>query len=328
MSQQFTAWSEGIPRMVALADRFSSEGHMNLNKLIEAVVYAQTRRAAWRYRPQVTRESMPAELEASLQFLRSQGADQALIETLQNGYQGLLESDVNEFLFAEAPDVFVCRTCGHVAMQEVPERCPDCGSWPGRFRKFAAVFNMDNMEPINPVEVISLFASNAIDLVGLVEGLSEDQLSQKPAADEWSMREHVAHFYDAQEMLDTRLELMLNQDDPELVALAIYEDAGKDKGRPDTTAGLLSEFLNLRARSIALLEELPLKDLWRTGRHTEFGRITVLRQVAYLAYHEQTHLPEIEALRGKGLVRYFWVGMDSWGFWFPGQIPIPTVRCR
>ncbi|MCJ7536942.1 MAG: hypothetical protein MUO57_15545 [Anaerolineales bacterium] len=27
------------------------------------------------------------------------------------------------------------------------------------------------------------------------------------------------------------------------------------------------------------------------------GRITILRQVAYLAYHEQTHLPEIEALR-------------------------------
>ena len=155
------------------------------------------------------------------------------------------------------------------------------------------------MEPLNPVEVIQLFASNAIDLVGLVEGLSDEQLSQKPAADEWSMRDHVAHFYDAQEMLDTRLELMLEHDDPELAAMAIYEDAGEDEGRPDTTVGLLSEFLNLRARSITLLEGLPLKDLWRTGVHTEFGRITVLRQVAYLAYHEQTHLPEIEALREK-----------------------------
>jgi rubrerythrin len=301
MIQQSTAWSEGIPRMVALAERFSSEGHMNLNKLIEAAVYAQTRRAAWRYQPQVTKESMPSELEASLQFLTAQGADQALVESLQKGHQGLLESESNEFLIVDAPDAYVCRNCGHVAMQAAPDRCPDCGSWPGRFRRFTATFNMDNMEPINPVDVISLFAHNAIDLVGLVEGLSEEQLSQKPAANEWSMREHVAHFYDAQEMLDTRLELMLNQDDPELVALAIYEDAGIEQGRPDTTAGLLSEFLNLRAKSIALLESLPLKDLWRTGRHTEFGRITVLRQVAYLAYHEQTHLPEIEALRERFL---------------------------
>lgn len=79
--------------------------------------------------------------------------------------------------------------------------------------------------------------------------------------------------------------------------MEIYEEAGEDEGRPDTTSSLLSEFLNLRARSIAILEGLPLKDLWRTGRHTEFGRITILRQVAYLAYHEQTHLPEIEGLR-------------------------------
>ena len=78
--------------MVALAERCASEGHMNLNKLVEAAVYAQTRRAAWRYRPQVTRESIRGqrELEASLQFLNGQGADPALVETLKNGYQGLL----------------------------------------------------------------------------------------------------------------------------------------------------------------------------------------------------------------------------------------------
>jgi rubrerythrin len=296
MSQQS---SEGIPRMVALAERFASEGHMNLNKLLEAAVYAQTRRAAWRYRPVVTKASMAAELDASLQFMTREGINPELVEALKMGLQGLEESPGSVVLFSDAPDAYVCRNCGHLAMGAAPERCPDCGFWPGRTRKFTAVFNMDNMEPLNPVEVIQLFASNAIDLVGLVEGLSDEQLSQKPAADEWSMREHVAHFYDAQEMLDTRLELMLEHDDPELAAMAIYEEAGEDEGRPDTTVGLLSEFLNLRARSITLLEGLPLKDLWRTGVHTEFGRITVLRQVAYLAYHEQTHLPEIEALREK-----------------------------
>lgn len=39
------------------------------------------------------------------------------------------------------------------------------------------------------------------------------------------------------------------------------------------------------------------RDLWRTGRHPEFGQLTVLRQAAYMAFHEQTHLPEVEALR-------------------------------
>ena len=35
------------------------------------------------------------------------------------------------------------------------------------------------------------------------------------------------------------------------------------------------------------------------GWHQEFGQITVLRQIAYMANHEQTHLPEIEALRNQ-----------------------------
>jgi hypothetical protein len=78
--------------------------------------------------------------------------------------------------------------------------------------------------------------------------------------------------------------------------MAIYENADQSEGRPAETIEMLNQFLELRGRSIALLEGLPLKDLWRTGRHSEFGTITIIRQVAYLAYHEQTHLPEIEAL--------------------------------
>ena len=181
----------------------------------------------------------------------------------------------------------------------VADRYPDCGSWPGRFRKFVAAFNMDNMDLINLVEVISLFARNAEDLEQLVAGLSEAQLAKKPPPKDWSIRDHVAHFYDAQEMLDTRLDLMLKHEDPELTALAIYEHAAEEQGRPAATADMLAKFLDLRGQSITLLEGLPLKDLWRTGRHTEFGRITIIRQVAYLAYHEQTHLPEIEALRSR-----------------------------
>jgi len=290
-------WREGIGRATALAERFADEGYMNLNKLLEASVYSQVRRTAWEHRPKVTKESMQSELEASIQFLEAQNADPELLAALKQGNQGLEEQHNTDLPFVDAPDVFVCRTCGHIALSAAPDHCPNCESWPGRFRKFVAVFNMDNYEPINPVEVIQLFAQNAEDLANLVDGLTDEQLTRKPAEDEWSIRDHVAHFYDAQEMLDTRLDLMLKHDDPELTALAIYELAAEEEGRPPATADMLAKFLDLRGQSITLLEGLPLRDLWRTGRHTEFGRMTILRQVTYLAYHEQTHLPEIEALR-------------------------------
>ena len=59
-----------MARMIALAERFASEGQMSLNKLIEAAVYAQIRRAGWQYRPLVTRDRMLVELTSSIQTLQ------------------------------------------------------------------------------------------------------------------------------------------------------------------------------------------------------------------------------------------------------------------
>ena len=70
MNDQSSNWSDGIPSMVALAERFAAEGKLNLNKLLEAAVYARTRRAAWHYRPEVTIETMQAELRSSIQALQ------------------------------------------------------------------------------------------------------------------------------------------------------------------------------------------------------------------------------------------------------------------
>jgi len=135
------------------------------------------------------------------------------------------------------------------------------------------------------------------ELVRPVGSLSEEEMRKTPDGSDWSIRDHVAHFYDTQEMLDTRVDLMLKHDNPELAALAVYELATEADRHPASTRAMLARFRDKRARCIARLEALPLKDLWRPGRHPEFGQLTILRQAAYLAFHEQTHLPEIEMMR-------------------------------
>jgi hypothetical protein len=159
------------------------------------------------------------------------------------------------------------------------------------------MFNGDNAEPSNPMTVLALLARNATDLERLVGDLSEDVCARHPSAGAWSIHEHVAHFYDAQEMLDTRVDRMLADDDPELAALSVFEFAAQEDLHPTTAAKTLAAFRVKRATCVARLEALPLRDLWRTARHAEFGQITILRQASYIAYHEQTHLPEIEQLR-------------------------------
>jgi len=299
MMHQQTDWTSEIGRLVALAERLASEGQMNLNKLVEAAIYAKVRRAGWHYRPQVMVAMMQPELEASIQGLKQDNLVPELIAALETGRQALAERRPADLLIEEAPDAFVCRTCGHGALGSPPDRCPGCKSWSGRFRKFVAFFNGDNIEPIDPMEVLSLLARSADELERLVNGLSEEQLTRAPAGRDWSICDHIAHFYDTQEMLDTRINLMLEHDNPELIALAVYEFATEQERHPASVHSMLAEFHDKRMKCIARLESLPLKDLWRPGRHPEFGQLTILRQAAYLAYHEQTHLPEIEALRNQ-----------------------------
>ena len=43
-----------------------------------------------------------------------------------------------------------------------------------------------------------------------------------------------------------------------------------------------------------LVQLLSLADWWRTGRHEEFGVVSIKQQVSYFASHELTHLPQIE----------------------------------
>jgi hypothetical protein len=206
-----------------------------------------------------------------------------------------------DMMYDEAPDVFVCRICGHAALGQSPNRCPDCDAWPGRFRKFVAFFNRDNIEPLNPRTVLDLLADNGNELERLVDGLSEETMNRQPARDVWSIQDHIAHFYDTQEMLDTRVDLMLNHENPDLAAMAVYELATEADRHPATARGILESFCRKREACVTRLRERPFSDIYRMGSHPEFGELTILRQAAYMAFHEQVHLPEIEALRQKYL---------------------------
>lgn len=296
MSNQDNNSLNEMGRMIALARRLADEGQVNLDKTLEAIVYARIRRAAWEYRPEVTAQTMRGELARCLDDLRQWDIEPGLVGVLETGQRALEAQEGWDLRIEEAPDVFVCRTCGFTALGAAPETCPDCGAWPDNFRRFVALFNKDSDEPTHPLYILSLLQRTADDLKSLVEPLSEEQLSHSPVEDVWSIRDHVAHFYDTQVMLETRIKLMREHDDPELTALAVYEYA-TDADRHQTTAhAILSAFVMMRTKVMQELHEMPLEDLWRTGRHPEFGRITILRQAAYLAYHELSHLAEIKRL--------------------------------
>jgi uncharacterized damage-inducible protein DinB len=138
---------------------------------------------------------------------------------------------------------------------------------------------------------------NPLDVAALLEGLSEADLSRPPQDGGWAIRHTVSHLRDAQGVLSLRLSLLLEHANPSLESKAVFQWATREEERPPTTRRIFDTYRASRLETIARLESIPLAAWWRTGRHEEFGTVTVRQQVSYFALHEITHLLQIEALR-------------------------------
>ena len=279
MSERNAAAVTALARAAALSLYAGQEGQINLHKLLDAAVDSTIRSAAYAARATTSLAS----LGPILADLRAARLDPALLGALEAVEAAIAAGEVP--LIDAAPDVYVCRVCGQVALGAPPAHCGTCGAWPATFRRFRGIFNVDNPDPVASLDL--LIAGPDV-LGGLLADLSEEQLTTAPAPGAWSLQRSLQHLLDAQNLLGGRLELMLTQDDPPLA----MESTWARPAASQATAAMYAEYCSKRAATVARLEALPLRAWARRGRHTEFGRVTVLQQVGYFAYHEVYHFPD------------------------------------
>ena len=127
----------------------------------------------------------------------------------------------------------------------------------------------------------------------LVSGLSPQELTAKPLADEWTVAQNVHHIADSHMNSYVRCKLMATEDNP---ALKPY-DEGAWALLTDGSSADLSDSLALlqalHARWVIFWENLP-EDAWqRTGMHPESGPVTLARQLELYVEHGEAHLEQI-----------------------------------
>jgi uncharacterized damage-inducible protein DinB len=159
------------------------------------------------------------------------------------------------------------------------------------------MFNGDNAEPENPMDLIHLLDENGRQLEIMVSELDEFGCNRRPSEGRWCIRDHVTHFLDAQAILIQRVSLILADDTPSLSSAAPYETATDASGRPAETRDILEKFLADRKQLTDRLRSLSLAELWKRGRHEDFGLVSIMHQVKYFAQHEQAHMGTIATLR-------------------------------
>ncbi len=133
------------------------------------------------------------------------------------------------------------------------------------------------------------------NLVAIVGALSDQQIDYRPGAEEWSIREILAHLVDDEMfVMRTRLERIIAEESPELTP---YDEkhwyANRNKTR-DTRDELLADFDSQRRASLGILHMLRESDWERTGFQPEYGRFTAEEWIGHWVEHDKVHLRQIE----------------------------------
>ena len=107
------------------------------------------------------------------------------------------------------------------------------------------------------------------------------------------------HLLFCEELLATRIGRLLDEEEPDLAAAAVWADTpASDEGSTDTgepASVIAARIAELRHATVARLASLPESSWGRGGTHPEWGRVTILSQAAYFARHEASHLAQLVA---------------------------------
>ena len=284
--------ADTLIHLLALAVRLEGEGQYNLAKLARAAADSLSRQAAYQVTIPSTREALAADIKRTAEALASLDVGGDLLSALMQGAEVMAEGGLP--LFSLIPHPYVCRSCGYLILAEPTETCPTCGAWPDTYQRFMPNYWFDALEP--PAAMQRLRQTPA-EVEKLLEGLSDAQLDWQPPDKGWAMRNVLTHLRDAQGVLAFRLGLFQQEENPALEAKAVWTWAADEAERPFTGREIFAVYKASRAETLAGLEQLPLTHWWRTGRHAEFGVVTLRQQVSYFAAHEVTHLSQMESLR-------------------------------
>jgi hypothetical protein len=143
---------------------------------------------------------------------------------------------------------------------------------------------------------IAVQRETAAKLAKLVQGVSADKLSRRPAPDKWSVSEILVHLAEAEISSFWRYRQMLEHDGSTITAFdqdLWYKLGDYQKRDPQESLQL---FRLLRDANLRLFDNLSPGQWQLGGIHTERGPMTVADLARQIAGHDINHLAQVEKI--------------------------------
>jgi rubrerythrin len=155
IARAYAEESKGADRIAAFVLQAEKEGYPHLARLFRAVsnaksVHSRRFRILLRGKIGETRENLEEAVRGEIRAVEE--AYPAMVEEAREGTKAVKKAFIqsretdNEhaLLLKQAMDAvkvdqehtyYVCRICGHIHLDEIPENCPICNAVPGRFER-------------------------------------------------------------------------------------------------------------------------------------------------------------------------------------------------
>ncbi len=147
-------------------------------------------------------------------------------------------------------------------------------------------------------EALKRLASTGRRLEKLSSGLPGKQAARRPAPGKWSPTEIVCHLADCEMVYGLRYRKIIAE--PGGVLAAFDQDAWANglKYREKPLKQALALFRTIRDSNVALLKSLSRPGWDRSGRHPDYGKLTIRQIVLHLADHDRNHIAQLERMIG------------------------------
>jgi hypothetical protein len=140
----------------------------------------------------------------------------------------------------------------------------------------------------DPLEVI---AQTPARIRELLQGRSAEELTRRPADDEWSAAEILGHLFDVEIATGFRWRMVLTADRPSYPG---YDEKAWGALPKPPVEQLWPALEGLRAYNFWLLRSTPRSAWGRVGLHSEVGPETLEAMILAYAGHDLAHLNQLE----------------------------------
>ena len=143
---------------------------------------------------------------------------------------------------------------------------------------------------------LAVQAATPKKIARLIKGVSTAKLRKRPAPDQWSVSEIVAHLADAEIVGGFRMRLILGA--PGTPIAAFDQDSWVTSGHYEKRdpRKSIEQFRVSREANLELLKSLTPEQWKHYGMHSERGQETIEHIVRMFAGHDINHLQQIERI--------------------------------